>query len=200
MLFQTYYPRAGIPDLFYEVKGKGHKGPYDWARHLQALEDALTVFGRGFVSTHFIVGLGETERDLLLQIQKVVDLGIVPSLFAFTPVKGTRLEDRDPPALPRYRKMQLGRFLIITRNREAESFTFDENGVLIDFHLTPTDLEEIIVLGDPFKTQGCPDCNRPFYTSKPVGPQYNYPRALTEDEKREIFDLLVPYAAHSQGE
>ncbi|MHA1527027.1 MAG: hypothetical protein ACTSQD_08340 [Promethearchaeota archaeon] len=42
-------------------------------------------------------------------------------------------------------------------------------------------------------TSGCPGCNRPFYTSRPSGTIYNFPRALTENEKEEIYSLLVNY-------
>jgi len=46
--------------------------------------------------------------------------------------------------------------------------------------------------GEPFRTSGCPDCNRPFYNERPSGPLYNYPRPLTTEEAaRAIQDMEV---------
>ena len=52
------------------------------------------------------------------------------------------------------------------------------------------ELKNIIDNTYAFFTSGCPGCNRPYYTSKPSGPIYNYPRMLKEKEKEEIYELL----------
>ena len=52
------------------------------------LSEALEVFGKGNVSTHIIVGLGETEKEAAQVIQRCVDMGVLPALFAFTPIRG----------------------------------------------------------------------------------------------------------------
>ncbi|MFX1452564.1 MAG: radical SAM protein, partial [Promethearchaeota archaeon] len=53
------------------------------------------------------------------------------------------------------------------------------------------ELQNIVYNTDTFLTSGCPGCNRPYYTSKPSGPTYNYPRMLNENEKQEIYKLLI---------
>ena len=51
-------------------------------------------------------------------------------------------------------------------------------------------LRDIIEDTNAFLTSGCPGCNRPYYTSRPSGPIYNYPRKLTIPEKDDIYELL----------
>ncbi|GAB4323127.1 MAG: radical SAM protein [Promethearchaeota archaeon] len=197
---------ACTPELFERVKGRGGDdtggdgtggadgdGSHRWQRHLAAMDDALEVFGRGFVSTHFIVGLGETEQELLEALEAVLRKGVLPSLFAFTPVKGTRMESEKPPPLLKYRKMQLGRFLLATKNGAVDQWEFSGDGTLKSFHVSPGDLRKIVELGTPFQTAGCPNCNRPYYTSSPGGPQYNFPAPLSAEEKEEVYGQLLPF-------
>ena len=60
-------------------------------------------------------------------------------------------------------------------------------------NISKKELNTIIMDSNAFFTSGCPGCNRPFYTSKPSGPIYNYPRKLKENEMNEIFDLLYKF-------
>ena len=54
-----------------QVKGKGAGGSYSWENQFSLLNKAIEVFGKGNVSTHLIVGLGETEREAAQIIQKL---------------------------------------------------------------------------------------------------------------------------------
>ncbi len=177
---------AATETLFYRVKGGGTGGSYNWDSQFRMLDEALAVFGKGNVSTHVIVGLGETERDAVQIIQRCVDMGVLPALFAFTPVRGTALEKNSPPPLESYRRVQLGRFLIVKALARAEGMVFDDDGRILDFGLTKKTLEETVRSGEPFLTSGCRDCNRPFYNEKPGGPIYNYPRKPTKKELESI--------------
>jgi biotin synthase len=184
--------RIGIPldaaneEIFDRVKGQRAGGPYSWKRQLQTLTEAVQVFGKGKVSTHLIVGLGETERDMISAIQRCVDMGVYPGLFAFTPVSGTHLESSAPPSLHQYRRVQLARYLIVQREAKCENMRFDRDSRIIDFGIAPDVLREVILTGFPFVTSGCPDCNRPYYNEKPGGPMYNYPFLPTVAELEEI--------------
>ncbi len=179
--------------IFDQIKGEGVQGPYHWDKTLASLQEAIHVFGTGKVATHFIVGLGETEQDLLQAIQDVKDLGVTPSLFAFTPIKGTREETRAQPPILRYRKMQLGRELIINRGKKTAAFSFTREGELQSFHLTTPEYQDIMQEGGAFQTRGCPQCNRPYYDSHPGGTIYNYAVPLNDQQKSEINTLLRPY-------
>lgn len=181
---------ASTPEIFDKIKGIGVSGPYNWNDHLQSLKDALEIFSKGFVSTHLIVGLGENQRDLLKLIEKLHNLTILPSLFSFMPIKGTKFENIEQPTLIDFRKVQLGRYLIIHKNKKLEDFTFNLKGDIININITKVDLRNLVDEGDAFLTSGCSGCNRPYYTSRPSGPIYNFPRKLTREEKDEIYNQL----------
>ncbi|WXG44897.1 MAG: radical SAM protein [Promethearchaeati archaeon SRVP18_Atabeyarchaeia-1] len=173
---------AATPELFERMKGSLAKGPYHWDSHFEALKAALAVFGRNKVSTHLIVGLGETERDIVEVVQNLSEMGVNPGLFAFTPVKGTRLEKSKRPEIGQYRRVQVARYLIMQGTSSVQLMTFEDDGRIMDFGTSPDVLHKTILLGYPFRTSGCPGCNRPFYNESPRGPLYNYPRDLNHEE------------------
>ena len=173
---------AATEEVFIKVKG----GCYTWKRHFELFEEALAVFGRGNVSTHVIVGLGESEKEAVDIIQMCVDLGVLPALFAFTPVRGTALEGNLAPNLDSYRRVQLARFLIVAGMAKAQDMSFDGEGKISDFGLPKKIIQGIIDGGSAFQTSGCPACNRPYYNEKPSGPIYNYPRMLNKEEIKKI--------------
>jgi len=178
------------PEIFDKIKGGGVNGPYRWDEHINKMIEALEIFSNGFVSTHLIIGLGETEKDVIERIEDLHNLKILISLFAFTPIKGTKLEYENQPSLLSFRKLQLGRYLIVNKGKKYKEFTFNMKGNLVNINISKTELKNIINDTDAFLTSGCPGCNRPYYTSKPSGPIYNYPRELSEKEKEEIYELL----------
>ena len=170
---------AACERVFRPVKGG------DWERSLALVEGAARAFP-GRAAVHLIVGLGETEREMVERVQWAHDLGATVGLFAFTPVRGTHLADRPPPSLAVYRRMQAARWLVVHHQARFEDMTFDTGGRLA-YLLAP-----LPAGGEPFRTSGCPDCNRPFYNEQPGGPLYNYPRPLTAEEAaRAIQELEV---------
>jgi biotin synthase-related radical SAM superfamily protein len=182
---------AATPELFSEVKGAKAGGPYRWKTHLMALSDAQKIFGKNRVTTHLIIGLGETEKESCEFIQHCVDQGIRVGLFAFTPIPGTRFESKSPPRLDNYRRIQLARALIHEKLAKAEDFEFNEIGQISSFGIAWTDTRDLVTSGRPFQTTGCPACNRPFYNESVRGPWYNFPRKLTTDEVSDILQDLM---------
>ncbi|MGQ9600560.1 MAG: radical SAM protein [Anaerolineae bacterium] len=160
---------AACERVFVQVKGG------NWGRSLNLLEETARSFPQRAV-VHLIVGLGETEQEIIERIQWAHDRGITVGLFAFTPLRGTSLADRSPPPLAVYRRIQAARWLIVHGRAQAQQMAFDTAGRLIDYGAF------LPLTGEPFQTSGCPDCNRPFYNELPGGPWYNYPRPLTAEE------------------
>ncbi len=181
---------AANEKLFSEVKGEKANGPYTWENQLKQLSEAVKVFGRGKVSTHIIIGLGETENDAVSLIQRCVDMSVSPALFAFTPIRGTALEKKPQPFVESYRRTQLARYLIVKGYSRSEYMRFDDLGCLTDYGVEKEMLAWIVEAGTPFLTSGCPNCNRPFYNEKPSGPIYNYPRKIRQEEITEIKQQL----------
>lgn len=177
---------AATEDAFKRVKGRFTGGPYDWDRQHDALLEAVEVFSRGRVSTHLIVGLGETEKEMMESTQWCVDNGIYPALFSFTPVPGTSLEHHASPTIGHYRRIQLARYLIVSGKVRIDKLSFDVKGSIIEFGVSQVELSRVIRSGCPFVTSGCPDCNRPYYNEKAGGPLFNYPTQPTSEEIGEI--------------
>jgi len=164
---------AACERVFKKVKGG------TWERMWELVQAAAHQFP-GHVGAHLIVGLGETEREMLQAIQELHDLGVIIGLFAFTPVQGTLLADRPPPAVDVYRRMQAARWLIVHDMASLEEFSFESDGRLAS--LGRSDWQGLLGGGEAFRTSGCPDCNRPFYNERPGGVMYNYPRPLAPRE------------------
>ncbi len=169
--------------VYRQVKGAG------WSSMRRLVEEGCRRFP-GRVRVHLMVGLGETEEECCAVMQQVYDWGGAVSLFAFTPVRGTRLEAHPPPPLGTFRRMQVARYLIEQGLARLEQFRFSE-GKLLSFGRP--DLPLLLADGQAFRTSGCPGCNRPFYNERPGGTMYNYPRPLSPEEiERAIRELALP--------
>ncbi|MEE9353360.1 MAG: radical SAM protein [Candidatus Thorarchaeota archaeon] len=172
---------ACTPELFEKIKGAGRRGPYQWDNHLEAMQQALEIFGPGNVTTHLVVGLGETEAEATEFIIKMYEMGITVGLFAFTAIRGTALEKISQPALESYRRLQVLRYLVANKLVNREGVSADARGKL-ELKSDAAWLRETLSSGEAFRVTGCSGCNRPYYNERPRGPMYNYPRPLSEDE------------------
>ena len=169
-------------ELFERHRGKGVKGPHKWENYWKRFEEAVEVFGGQNVGSHFMVGLGEREIDLVRGFQRVRDLGGVNHLFSFFPEYGTPVGDLSPPPLDMYRRIQIACELIDRDLSSFGAFRFDPvTGRILDFGVTDEILDRVISSGRAFQTRGCTnekgevDCNRPFANSPPGPCLRNYP-------------------------
>lgn len=99
---------AATPEIFDRTRGKGVQSPHKWDKYWEVLLDARDIFGPKKFGVHIIVGMGETERDVLQLVQKIVDLGGHNHMFCFFPEDGSLMDHL--PATPRdqWRRVQLG--------------------------------------------------------------------------------------------
>ncbi|MFO7917895.1 MAG: radical SAM protein [Anaerolineae bacterium] len=174
---------AACPRVYRAVKG----GTWEATLHLI---EASASRHLGHIGTHLIVGLGETEREMVERIQHMVDLGVTIGLFAFTPIEGTSLEDRTPPSLPHYRRIQVAHWLISQRVARSADFCYDSKGRLKNYGPVTAALPRLLPRGEAFRTAGCQDCNRPYYNERPGSILYNYPRPLKSKEVRQALHDL----------
>ncbi|MEM7386841.1 MAG: MSMEG_0568 family radical SAM protein, partial [Verrucomicrobiota bacterium] len=65
--------------------------------YLDAFAEAVSVFGRGQVSTYLLAGLGDSPDDLLEASGILIAIGVYPFVVPFVPVTGTPLANRRPP-------------------------------------------------------------------------------------------------------
>ncbi|MFX0207823.1 MAG: radical SAM protein, partial [Candidatus Hodarchaeota archaeon] len=183
---------AATPGIFQQIKGEGSGGFYQWDTHRKALQDAMIILGKGRVTTHLIVGLGETEEEMCNTIQELTNEGIRVGLFAFTPVLGSGLANREPPSYSQYWKIQLARHLIQKKGKHVSSFLF-KNGKLKSFGISKKELIKEIEKGIAFFTSGCPKCNRPYYNERPGKTLYNFPRPIMLKEISLIKETILTY-------
>jgi biotin synthase len=169
---------AATPELFDQLRGKGVGGPHRWDHYWDVVRMAVNVFGRSCVGIHLIVGLSETEEEMVASIQKGQSMGALTHLFSFFPEKGSPMEKYLPPPLGQYRRIQLARWIINDSLGSVSQMKFDEKGKLVDFGV---DVEPLIQTGEAFMTSGCPGrdgkvaCNRPFGNERPSEPIRNFP-------------------------
>jgi biotin synthase len=144
---------AATPEVFDRTRGKGVQSPHKWSKYWDIMLDARDIFGPEKFGAHIIVGMGETEYEVLNLVQELVDLGGHSHMFCFFPEAGSLMDHL--PATPRdqWRRVQLARYLI------------DYRGVRVDqmkFNIA-------------FRTSGCPGkfqedisaCDRPYGDSPP---------------------------------
>lgn len=166
---------AATPALFDRTRGKGVQSPHTWRKYWEILMDARDVFGAQKFGAHIIVGMGETEYDVLRLVQQLVDLGGHSHMFCFFPEKGSLMDHL--PATPRdqWRRVQLARYLIDYRGVRVEQMTFDAHGRVEGYGIGKPELDDIIDAGIAFRTSGCPGkfaddisaCDRPYGDSPP---------------------------------
>ncbi|PKN61341.1 MAG: radical SAM protein [Deltaproteobacteria bacterium HGW-Deltaproteobacteria-15] len=167
--------------LFDRFRGSGTGGPHKWERYWQALSEALSVFGEGNAGAHFMVGMGETEKEMCQAIERVRRMGGRTHLFSFFPEAESEMADHRSPPIAQYRRIQLARFLLDESISAVSEFDFDSDGRIRDFGLPPEELERIIDSGEPFRTSGCAGydgqvaCNRPYANSRPGPGIRNFP-------------------------
>lgn len=176
------------PELFDRYRGQAVSGPHKWERYWQTLMDGIEIFGERNVGIHIMVGMGETEKEMVSIMEKSWNIGAVNHLFSFFPEPGSKLENKKQPPWSSYLRVQLARYLLEEKSIPVSDMSFDRDGHIIDFGLTKDDISEIINLGIPFMTGGCLDedgevaCNRPFGNCLPDEKQWNYPYPPNEEE------------------
>jgi len=158
------------PKIFRRIK----KSIPSWTSYWEALSIATDVFDA--VTTHLIIGLGETDEEAIHVMQQLHENGSDIALFAHFPQRyGTA------PSLPRYRTLQVAQYMITLG---LGRFQFNRGKLT---------LIEGPVTSHAFQTSGCPNCNRPFYNERARGPFYNVPRCLYPYEYRQALHEVEQY-------
>lgn len=201
---------AATPALFERTRGKGVQSPHSWAKYWEILEDARDIFGPQKFGAHIIVGMGESEYEVMQLVQQLVDRGGHSHMFSFFPEKGSLMDHL--PATPRdqWRRVQLARYLVDYYGVRVEQMRFDEEGRIADFGLPKPELDAIIDAGIAFRTSGCPGkfaddisaCDRP-YGDSPPSDIASYPFALKDVDIRRVRSQLAmdrPGESYEPGE
>ena len=114
------------PEVFDRTRGRGVQSPHSWDKYWEILYAAKEIFGPEKFGAHLIVGMGESDHDVLTQVQTIRDLGGHSHMFAFFPEKGSLMDHLPPVPRPQWRRIQLARYLIDYRDHRLEQMRFDE--------------------------------------------------------------------------
>ncbi|MFW9933200.1 MAG: radical SAM protein, partial [Candidatus Thorarchaeota archaeon] len=145
---------AATEEIFEKLRGKGVSGPHKWSKYWETIEDSVEVFGRFNVGVHLIVGVGETEHEMLRTIQKAHDIGASTHLFSFFPEEGSVMENVSQPPLGSYRRVQLGRYIINYNHGRFDDMIFNTSGQLTSFGIREDEYENLLTKGEAFMTSG----------------------------------------------
>lgn len=165
---------AAEPHIYSEVKGG------DLSSAKEYLISAASQYP-GKISTHVIVGLGESEESVTRMASEFIKCGITVALFAFTPVTGTPMQSRRQPDIGSYRRIQAATHLLRMGRVSVDDLRF-EDGRIKSIEIEPEQAIRALQSGRAFQTSGCESCNRPFYNERPGSVMYNYPRPLLASE------------------
>jgi len=65
--------------------------------YLEAFAAAVSVFGRGQVSSYVLAGLGDSREAIVDMCARMIALGVYPFVVPFVPIAGTPLADHPTP-------------------------------------------------------------------------------------------------------
>jgi biotin synthase-related radical SAM superfamily protein len=183
---------AVTEELFRNIRTNVPAGGLKWEKYWEVVNDARDIFGPWKVNVHTLVGLGETDRDLIGIFLRLRDRQIFSYLFCFNPEPDSRMADHPKSPLSRWRRVQLAKHLIETEGYEAGQFGFDAEGFLTELRADPAAVEAVVSQGVPFMTNGCPGeqgqpgCTRPYGSYRPAEPFRDYPFLPGESDLAEI--------------
>lgn len=181
---------AASERVFERSRGRRVRGPHSWHRYWRGLEQARAIFGPFKVSAHLIVGIGETDRELLETCVRLRDMEVYAHLFSFYPEGESAMARRRRPALVRWRRLQLVKFLLDGRRIRLDQLVLDRRGRLQRLVADPATVDEATSSGAPFVTGGCLGlngglaCTRPFGSYRPGESFRDFPFWPTADDIR----------------
>lgn len=187
---------AVTEDLFRSIRSDVPKGGLKWDQYWRIVDSARKIFGTWKVNCHTLVGLGETDADLMAIFERLLERQIFSYLFCFNPEPDSRMGDRPKTPLRRWRRIQLAKFLLEERGLDPSAFRFDDDGGLARIHAPRSLVEAAIDDGHAFMTNGCPSsggepgCTRPMGSWRPSDDPRDYPWRPTSAETCQIRAVL----------
>ncbi len=181
-------------------------GGLRWDNYWNIINESRKIFGPWKVNIHTVVGLGETDKDLVDLFFSLREKEILPYLFNFNPEPDSRMSHVPTSNITRWRRIQLVKHLIEKHDLTPEAILFDDqNGIqkLEVQNNTIASAVNSLDAGVPFMTNGCPSeggeeagCSRPYGSYKPGESFRDFPFLPEEDDltliRRElVLDELV---------
>ena len=171
-------------------------GSLRWKNYWDIINYSREIFGPWKVNIHTVVGLGETDKDLIDLFFHLKDNQILPYLFSFNPEPDSRMGNWDKASITRWRRIQLVKHLIEKYDYDQSNVAFDESGFITRIKATENSISGVLNSldgGIPFMTNGCPNeagtevgCSRPYGSYKPSETFRDFPFQPIEDDLKLI--------------
>lgn len=199
---------AVTEDLFASLRTNVPKGGLSWEQYWETVGHARDIYGPWHVNCHTLVGLGETDAQLMDIFGRLLDREIFSYLFCFNPEPDSRMGHHPKTPVERWRRVQLAKFLLEERGVHPDAFVFDDDGMLERIRAPRALVDEVVHDGFAFMTNGCPSsggepgCTRPMGSWRPTESPRDYPwQPTAEDEaairgQLELDALIDPDPAH----
>jgi biotin synthase len=101
---------AVTEQLFRSIRSDVPKGGLDWDQYWDVVRWSREIFGPWKANCTTLVGLGESDRDLMTTFERLLDLQVFSYLFCFNPDPDSRMAEHPKPPLTRWRRIQLAKF------------------------------------------------------------------------------------------
>ncbi|MBF8289755.1 MAG: Radical domain protein [Chloroflexi bacterium] len=156
-------------------------GGLKWDQYWRLIHAARRTFGPWKINCHTLVGIGETDRDLMGIFDDLKREQIFSYLFCFNPEPDSRMGDWPKSPLVRWRRIQLAKWLLEENDVPLAEFRFDADGALVGLGGGLALATDAVESGMPFMTNGCPSaggtpgCSRPYGSYRPSEPFRDFP-------------------------
>ncbi len=172
---------AVTEDLFRAIRSDVPRGGLKWDNYWQVVHQARDIFGPWTINCHTLVGLGESDRDLVGIFERLLERQIFSYLFCFNPEPDSAMAEHPKPEVRRWRRVQLAKFLLEECGLEPGAFDYDDSGALTRIHAPAELVDRVVTEGHAFMTNGCPGaggepgCTRPMGSWRPTEAPRDYP-------------------------
>ena len=187
---------ATTEELFRSTRTDVPRGALQWDQYWEIVSLAREIYGPWKVNCHTLVGLGETDRDLMELFDDLLNRQIFSYLFCFNPEPDSRLADHPKTPVRRWRRIQMAKFLLEERGLDPAAFSYDSQGRLNRIEAPEDLVHRVIREGYAFMTNGCPSaagepgCTRPMGSWRPADEPRDYPWVPSAADRRAIYSQL----------
>ena len=168
---------AVTEETFRQHRTNVPNGSLRWDNYWNIINESRRIFGPWKVNIHTVVGLGETDKDLIDMFVYLKEHQILPYLFSFNPEPDSRMAFSEKASITRWRRIQLVKHLIEKYEFPADAVSYDDKGMIRKMEIRGQYIARAIEdldAGIPFMTNGCPSeggeeagCSRPYGSYRP---------------------------------
>ena len=187
---------AVTEQLFRSIRSDVPHGGLSWDNYWEIVHMARDIYGPWTVNCHTLVGLGESDHDLMTIFEDLLERQIFSYLFCFKPEPDSNMAEHPRTPVQRWRRIQLAKFLLEEEGLDPSAFDYDADGMLRQVRAPEDLVHRVVADGHAFMTNGCPGpkgepgCTRPMGSWRPGEEPRDYPWRPAAPDAAEILAQL----------